>query len=131
MNEPVKWLKWRVPTTAATIPEKTTATLHHKSPHIAATVAPQIELSHKPPHQHQQHAVPQIELSLDPHLKLVAETAVDIKKYQSENNNDSYTEPFERMLQPHIGMNPFLNGNTYLNDIVVQNTMLRGEGGRM
>ena len=119
MNEPVKWLKWRVPTTAATIPtthepEKTTATLHHK-----------------PPHQHQQHAVPQIELSLDPHLKLVAETAVDIKKYQSENNNDSYTEPFERMLQPHIGMNPFLNGNTYLNDIVVQNTMLRGEGGRM
>ena len=118
MNEPVKWLKWRVPTTAATIPtthetEKTAATPHHKPPHIAATVAPQVELS------------------LDPHLKLVAETAVDIKKYHAENNNDSYTEPFERMLQPHIGMNPFLNGNTYLNDIVVQNTMLRGEGGRM
>ena len=118
MNEPVKWLKWRVPTTTTTIPtthepEKTAATLHHKSPHIAATVAPQIELS------------------LDPHLKLVAETAVDIIKYQAENNNDSYNEPFERMLQPHIGMNPFLNGNTYLNDIVVQNTMLRGEGGRV
>lgn len=113
MNESVKLLKWRVPatttTTTTTTPEKTAATPDHKSPH-----------------QHQQHAVPQIELSLDPHLKLVAETAVDIKKYQDENNNES----FERMLQPHIGMNPFLNGNTYLNDIVVQNTMLRGEGGR-
>jgi hypothetical protein len=54
---------------------------------------------------------------------------VDIKKYHSENSNES-SEPFERMLQPHIGMNPFLNGNTYLNDIVIQNTMLRGEGGR-
>ena len=116
MNESIKWLKWRAPTSATTtttVPEKTAATLHHKSPHIAAPVAPQIELS------------------LDPHLKLVAETAVDIKKYHAENSNESYTEPFERMLQPHIGMNPFLNGNTYLNDIVVQNTMLRGEGGRV
>jgi hypothetical protein len=113
MNESVKWLKWQVP---ATIPEKTAATPNHK---------PQQQQQ-----QQQQAGSPQIELSLDPHLKPVAETAADIKKYQAENNNDSYTEPFERMLQPHIGMNPFLNGNTYLNDIVVQNTMLRGEGGR-
>jgi hypothetical protein len=121
MNEPVKWLKWRAPTATTTIPiptthepEKTAATPDHKPPHIAA--AP---------------VAPQVELSLDPHLKPVAETAADIKKYHADNSNESYTEPFERMLQPHIGMNPFLNGNTYLNDIVVQNTMLRGEGGRV
>ena len=118
-NESVECLKWRAPTTTTTttttttIPEKTAATPHHKSPHHRAN-----------------QAVPQVELSLDPHLKLVAETAVDIKKYHADNSNESYTEPFERMLQPHIGMNPFLNGNTYLNDIVVQNTMLRGEDGR-
>ena len=117
MTESVKWLKWRVPATTTT-PEKTAATPHHK---------PQQQQQQQ---QQQQAISPQIELSLDPHLKPVAETAADIKKYQAENNNDSYTEPFERMLQPHIGMNPFLNGNTYLNDIVVQNTMLRGEGGR-
>ena len=115
MTESIKWLKWRVPatttTTTTTTPEKTAATPHHKPPHR---------------HDQQQAISPQVELSLDPHLKPVAETAVDIKKYQDENNNES----FERMLQPHIGMNPFLNGNTYLNDIVVQNTMLRGEGGR-
>ena len=116
MAESVKWLKWRVPATTTT-PEKTAATPNHK---------PQ-QQQQQPP---QQAISPQIELSLDPHLKPGAETAADIKKYQAENNNDSYTEPFERMLQPHIGMNPFLNGNTYLNDIVVQNTMLRGEGGR-
>jgi hypothetical protein len=63
MNEPVKWVKWQVPTTTTTIttpqlgydPEKTAATPHHKSPHHRDT-----------------QVVPQVELSLDPHLKLVA-----------------------------------------------------------
>jgi hypothetical protein len=122
MPEYVKWLKWRAPTTIEQVthkPEKTAATPHHK---------PQQQQRQQ---QQQQANSPQLELSLDPHLKPVADTAADIKKYQTENSNESYTEPFERMLQPHIGMNPFLNGNTYLNDIVVQNTMLRGEGGRV
>ena len=35
-----------------------------------------------------------------------------------------------RAMHPHIGMNPFLNGGTYLNDIMVQNSMLRGESVR-
>jgi len=36
-----------------------------------------------------------------------------------------------REMHPHIGMNPFLNGNSYLNDIIVQNKMLRGENVRV
>jgi hypothetical protein len=111
MNETIKWPKRLSPTTTTAL-AKTAATPHHKPPH------------------HDLMSTPQLQLSLDPHLKCIAETVVDIKKYHAENNNDSRNDPFERILQPHIGMNPFLSGNTYLTDIVVQNTMLRGEGGR-
>ena len=83
-------------------------------------------------HQQQQHKLtPQMELSLGESLKPLAilSPSDNAKRYQNENDEHNGLL-FERMLQPNIGLNPFLNGNTYINDIIVQNTLLRGEGGR-
>ena len=104
--------------------EFTPATEGHKRP-IS------IQQTHQP-HQHHQHKLtPQMELSLGESLKPLAilSPSDNAKRYQNENDEHNGLL-FERMLQPNIGLNPFLNGNTYINDIIVQNTLLRGEGGR-
>lgn len=49
---------------------------------------------------------------------------------QSQPNAVDDFGDLPRVMHPHIGMNPFLNGSTYLNDIIVQNSMLRGESVR-
>jgi len=105
--------------------EITPATEGHKRPILMQQIQPNQQ-------QQQQHKLtPQMELSLGESLKPLAifsplDTA---KRYQNENDEHNGLL-FERMLQPNIGLNPFLNGNTYINDIIVQNTLLRGEGGR-
>ena len=104
--------KWVGPNTA--INEQTKITPGHKSPYLP---------------REQQQLTPQLELSLGEELKPLATTSVDIQKYRNENDEHNNLL-FERTLHPHIGLNPFLNGNTYLNDINVQNTLLRGAGGR-
>lgn len=101
--------------------EFTPATEGHKRPIIIQQT-----------HQHHQHKLtPQMELSLGESLKPLAilSPSDNAKRYQNENDEHNGLL-FERMLQPNIGLNPFLNGNTYINDIIVQNTLLRGEGGR-
>lgn len=52
-------------------------------------------------------------------------TATDNRCGSGSNQNEQM-----RAMHPHIGMNPFLNGGSYLNDIMVQNSMLRGESVR-
>ena len=108
--------KWVGPNTA--INEQTKITPGHKPPY----------LPHQR-HQQQQLITPQLELSLGEDLKPLATTSADIQKYRNENDEHNNLL-FERTLHPHIGLNPFLNGNTYLNDINVQNILLRGAGGR-
>ena len=110
--------KWVGPNTASN--EQTKITPGHKSPYLPQQLR----------HQHQpQQLTTQLELSLGEELKPLATTTADIQKYRNENDEHNNLL-FERTLHPHIGLNPFLNGNTYLNDINVQNTLLRGAGGR-
>jgi hypothetical protein len=106
--------------------EITPATEGHKRPIIIQ----QNNHQHQQQQQHQK-LTPQMELSLGESLKPMAilSPSDDAKRYQNENDEHNGLL-FERMLQPNIGLNPFLNGNTYINDIIVQNTLLRGEGGR-
>ena len=111
--------KWVGPNTASN--EQTKITPGHKSPYLY--------LPHQQQQQQQQELTPQLELSLGEELKPLATTSADIQKYRNENDEHNNLL-FERTLHPHIGLNPFLNGNTYLNDINVQNTLLRGAGGR-
>ena len=112
--------KWVGPNTA--INEQTKITPGHKPPYLPQQQQQQQQ-------QQYQQLTPQLELSLGEELKPLATTSVDIQKYRNENDEHNNLL-FERTLHPHIGLNPFLNGNTYLNDINVQNTLLRGAGGR-
>ena len=108
--------------------EFTPATEGHKRPIIIQ----QNQQHQQQQQQQQQHKLtPQMELSLGESLKPLAilSPSDNAKRYQNENDEHNGLL-FERMLQPNIGLNPFLNGNTYINDIIVQNTLLRGEGGR-
>lgn len=109
--------------------EFTPATEGHKRPIIQEQQPQQTQQQQ----QQQQHhkLTPQMELSLGESLKPLAILSPfdNAKRYQNENDEHNGLL-FERMLQPNIGLNPFLNGNTYINDIIVQNTLLRGEGGR-
>ena len=123
MSNAVTNRKWYVDDTR----EFTPATEGHKRPIIII----QQNQQHQQ-HQQQQHKLtPQMELSLGESLKPLAilSPSDNAKRYQNENDEHNGLL-FERMLQPNIGLNPFLNGNTYINDIIVQNTLLRGEGGR-
>lgn len=103
--------------------EFTLATEGHKRPILMQQIQPNQQQQHK--------LTPQMELSLGESLKPLAvlSPSDNAKRYQNENDEHNGLL-FERMLQPNIGLNPFLNGNTYINDIIVQNTLLRGEGGR-
>jgi hypothetical protein len=122
--------KWSIAIDDNDMREITPATEGHKQP-INMQQNQNQHHQQQQQQQQQQKLTPQMELSLGESLKPLAILSPfdAAKRYQNENDEHNGLL-FERMLQPNIGLNPFLNGNTYINDIIVQNTLLRGEGGR-
>ena len=88
---------------------QTKITPGHKSPHYYKKTEPTLD--------------PQITITPLPLLAFSARATV-----HADNANDSHDRM--RTMHPHVGTNPFFNGSTYLNDIIVQNSMLRGESVR-